>query len=58
MWNGIGWYGFIGHTTSTTDISLLAGVYPCQNATLLEISCRGSFMFAVNTKPIQRFLHN
>ena len=22
MWNGIGWYGFIGPTTSTTDISL------------------------------------
>ena len=21
-WNGIGWYGFIGPTTSTTDISL------------------------------------
>ena len=24
MWNGIGWYGFIGPTTSTTDISLHA----------------------------------
>ena len=25
MWNGIGWYGFIGViTTSTTDISLAA----------------------------------
>ena len=23
MWNGIGWYGFIGPTTSTTDISLI-----------------------------------
>ena len=23
MWNGIGWYGFIGPTTSTTDISLV-----------------------------------
>ena len=23
MWNGIGWYEFIGPTTSTTDISLL-----------------------------------
>ena len=22
MWNGIGWYGFIGPSTSTTDISL------------------------------------
>ena len=22
MWNGIGWYGFIGPTTSTTHISL------------------------------------
>ena len=22
MWNGIGWYGFIGPTTSTADISL------------------------------------
>ena len=22
MWNGIGWYGFIGPTTSMTDISL------------------------------------
>ena len=22
MWNGIGWYGFIGPTTSTTDVSL------------------------------------
>ena len=22
MWNGIGWYGLIGPTTSTTDISL------------------------------------
>ena len=22
MWNGIGWYGFIGPITSTTDISL------------------------------------
>ena len=22
MWNGIGWYGFIGPTRSTTDISL------------------------------------
>ena len=21
-WNGIGWYGFIGPTTSSTDISL------------------------------------
>ena len=26
MWNGIGWYGFIGPTTSTTDISLVASV--------------------------------
>ena len=27
MWNGIGWYGFIGViTTSTTDISLVMGV--------------------------------
>ena len=25
MWNGIGWYGFIGPTTSTTDISLRKG---------------------------------
>ena len=25
MWNGIGWYGFIGPTTSTTDISLGPG---------------------------------
>ena len=23
IWNGIGWYGFIGLTTSTTDISLV-----------------------------------
>ena len=23
MWNGTGWYGFIGPTTSTTDISLV-----------------------------------
>ena len=23
LWNGIGWYGFIGPTTSTTDISLM-----------------------------------
>ena len=23
MWNGIGWYRFIGPTASTTDISLL-----------------------------------
>ena len=23
MWNGIGWYGFIGPATSTTDISIL-----------------------------------
>ena len=21
MWNGLGWYGFIGPTTSTTDIT-------------------------------------
>ena len=26
MWNGIGWYGFIGPTTSTTDISLLKSI--------------------------------
>ena len=24
MWNGIGWYGFIGPTTSTTDMSVIA----------------------------------
>ena len=23
MWDGIGWYGFIGPATSTTDISLV-----------------------------------
>ena len=28
MWNGIGWYGFIGPTTSTTDISLV-GIVHC-----------------------------
>ena len=28
MWNGIGWYGFIGPTTSTTDISLILHWYP------------------------------
>ena len=27
MWNGIGWYGFIGPTTSTTDISLIFMLY-------------------------------
>ena len=28
MWNGIGWYGFIGPTTSTPDISLGSdGIY-------------------------------
>ena len=26
MWNGIGWYGFIGLTTSTTDISLVENI--------------------------------
>ena len=28
MWNGIGWYGFIGViTTSMTDISLIVDLY-------------------------------
>ena len=31
IWNGIGWYGFIGViTTSTTDISLVLTILPKQ----------------------------
>ena len=33
----------------------LAGVYSCQNATLLEISCRGSFLLT-SQRPIIFFV--
>ena len=38
MWNGIGWYGFIGPTTSTTDISLKCLLQTLQYACCLPRS--------------------
>ena len=36
MWNGIGWYGFIGVITSTTDISLIRLLHTvCLKATII-----------------------
>ena len=42
MWNGIGWYEFIGPTTSTTEISLLGVTIVAKNYYCNSIDIAGS----------------
>ena len=48
MWNGIGWYGFIGIiTTSTTDISLRGQWYLCTGPWTIIVILSNFLLFKV-----------
>ena len=59
MWNGIGWYGFIGPTTSTTDIglanplscSIFSSLVPCISSLYPEPYQGFSLALAIRHSP-------